>query len=405
MQKINSPGATPLNEFTEGNPATGTPATIVSADWLNTIQRELVAAVEASGQALNPSNNAQLLAAMQILGGGGGGGASRNLLINPGFEIAQRLLASGSFSITNAGAYTLDRWFARADQLGSGTGAATITRQVFTTGQTDVPGNPKNYLRWVQGTASSAANPALAQRVEDVTRFAEGALTFSAYLKGNTALAGTLRIFQVFGTGGAPSAAVLVATTGISISSGWQRHSVSVNLTDGGFSLAGKVLGTDGNSHLLVEILLPHATAGWTVEVANAQLERNAQASNFSGREPGEDFRLCRRYYQRSGSKDQPLDVTLPVVGGIYGMIANSGNNGVLEFARQLPVPMRKTPTIVWRNPIDGVVNTIFWGSAKAVTSTTNATETHLGIPFVGTGPATGTPTLAQAQYECDAEI
>lgn len=45
VYKTDAPGATVDNEYTEGNPATGVPATIVAADHLNMFQRELVALV------------------------------------------------------------------------------------------------------------------------------------------------------------------------------------------------------------------------------------------------------------------------------------------------------------------------------------------------------------------------
>lgn len=404
MQKIAGPGSTPTQEFTEGSPSSSPPTTVTAA-WLNTMQRELVAIVEASGQALNPANDAQVLAALQIIAGGGGGGSSRNMLANAGFEIWQRLLAVGSFGITNAGAYTADRWHARSDQLGSGAGTATITKQAFALGQTDVPGDPKNYMRWAQSVASTQSNPALAQRVEDVTRFGAGALTFSAYLKGSGSLAATLRIFQVFGTGGSPSASVLVATQGVSLTTGWQRFSTSVNLTAAGFAMAGKTLGTAGNSYLLCEILLPNGTSGWTVEIANAQLERNSQVSAFSPRDPGEDLRICQRYFQRTGSLTQPQDQLSPIIGGLFHMSANSGNGGVLDFSILFQVPMRAIPTMTWRNPQDAVLGTINWGGSKSVTSTVNGSELVSGYPIVASPPAPGTPTLAYCHYNADAEI
>ena len=42
MFKIDSTGATASNTFTEGDPGVGTPATVVSAEWLNAVQGELV---------------------------------------------------------------------------------------------------------------------------------------------------------------------------------------------------------------------------------------------------------------------------------------------------------------------------------------------------------------------------
>ena len=74
MFKIDSPGATVANLFTEGNPALGVPATEVSADWLNdTVQEELVNVVEnLGGLTLNKSDNTQLGQALLVLLGIGG---------------------------------------------------------------------------------------------------------------------------------------------------------------------------------------------------------------------------------------------------------------------------------------------------------------------------------------------
>jgi hypothetical protein len=50
------------NLFSEGDPATGTPGTKVSDDWLNAVQEEIAHTVEAAGLALDKANNGQLAA-------------------------------------------------------------------------------------------------------------------------------------------------------------------------------------------------------------------------------------------------------------------------------------------------------------------------------------------------------
>lgn len=50
--------------FVNGNPATNTQGTIVTADWLNAIQEELAGTIEGLGSSLIPANNGQLLAAL-----------------------------------------------------------------------------------------------------------------------------------------------------------------------------------------------------------------------------------------------------------------------------------------------------------------------------------------------------
>lgn len=72
MHRIDGPGATPENRFTEGNPTTGQEATQVTADFLNAIQEEIIAVLAAAGISPNKANNTQLAAAITALISGGG---------------------------------------------------------------------------------------------------------------------------------------------------------------------------------------------------------------------------------------------------------------------------------------------------------------------------------------------
>lgn len=67
MHRIDGDGATVDNLFTEGNPETATPATVVTAKWLNAIQEEVAKVVEEAGATLDDEDNAQLLAAINNL--------------------------------------------------------------------------------------------------------------------------------------------------------------------------------------------------------------------------------------------------------------------------------------------------------------------------------------------------
>lgn len=60
MFRIDGPGATEDNKFTDGDPANGTRATIVSDEWLNAVQEELAKAIEEGGQSLDKTNSGQL---------------------------------------------------------------------------------------------------------------------------------------------------------------------------------------------------------------------------------------------------------------------------------------------------------------------------------------------------------
>lgn len=82
MFKIDSPGATGANLFTEGNPSLNIPATEVSADWLNDVQGELVTIIEAEGITLVKGQQDQLQSALFSLIGKGGINTKLDPLLN-----------------------------------------------------------------------------------------------------------------------------------------------------------------------------------------------------------------------------------------------------------------------------------------------------------------------------------
>ena len=68
-------------------------------------------------------------------------GQNKNLIINGQFDIWQRGTDSGSN--TTDGVLACDRWM-----LASSGATKQVTRQTFTLAQTDVPSNPKYFLRY-----------------------------------------------------------------------------------------------------------------------------------------------------------------------------------------------------------------------------------------------------------------
>lgn len=69
MQKIgqSTPSANADGEFTLGNPSAGVDATQIMVQWLNTIQRELIAIVLAGGLSPDASKDDQVLSALKTL--------------------------------------------------------------------------------------------------------------------------------------------------------------------------------------------------------------------------------------------------------------------------------------------------------------------------------------------------
>lgn len=67
MHRIDGPGATAGNLFTEGDPETAVAPTEVTDDWANAVQEELAAVIEDDGTALDKPDNGQLVAAIKKL--------------------------------------------------------------------------------------------------------------------------------------------------------------------------------------------------------------------------------------------------------------------------------------------------------------------------------------------------
>lgn len=86
MFRIDSEGATVDNKFTEGDPQLGVPATVVSADWLNSVQEEMSQFIEYVGITLDKLNDNQLQSALLefFLRGGMAAPLSQTLANNTG---------------------------------------------------------------------------------------------------------------------------------------------------------------------------------------------------------------------------------------------------------------------------------------------------------------------------------
>lgn len=69
MQKIGDSTSTANaeGEYTNGNSAAGVDSTLIRAEWLNTIQRELIAVVLGGGLTLNPGKDDQVITAIRAL--------------------------------------------------------------------------------------------------------------------------------------------------------------------------------------------------------------------------------------------------------------------------------------------------------------------------------------------------
>jgi len=318
----------------------------------------------------------------------------KNLIINGGFDVWQRgtsFSASGGSPI-----YTADRFTANMS------GGSTVTsRQAFTAGQTDVPDNPKYFLRYNCTVGNN--NCGIHQRLEDISKLSGQTVTLSFWAKGTNPSSGSFvsSWIQSFGSGGS-SSYEWEAANGIVLTSDWQKFTITTTVP----SVSGKTIGA--NNFLWVEVLrqagTDTGTAAWTADIANVQLELGSVATEFEHRSYGEELALCQRYYQRwSGvSGDQsPIAVVCCRSGG-------SHSTGPLLFKGT----MRGTPTMSYSQASDFQV---LLGSGTTYNNLTSigfadkGTDSCLIMPYIPSTtnniPGTLRAVSSSAFVAADAEL
>ena len=222
---------------------------------------------------------------------GGGPLSHRNLLMNGQFDIWQRATDSGS--TTDSGYVSADRWKSNA----SG-GTYQITRQSFSPGQTDVPDNPKYYLRFAVTTGNN--NVSLGQRIEGVERV-QGEYTLSFWAKGTNPPGGQYSIInrQDFGSGGSVSSVVDTGVGNFTVTSSWVKKTFTFTPP----SISGKTLGTTHTGFYECQIFRQPAgdngTSAYTIDIANVQFERGSVSTKYEQRTNAEELSNCQRYYNK----------------------------------------------------------------------------------------------------------
>lgn len=253
----------------------------------------------------------------------------RNRIINGSFVFWQR----GTSASTSG--YLADRWSTGL----SGT-TASLSRQSFTVGQTDVPNEPTYFHRTAVTSSAGAANYCiLEQRVESVRALAGQTATLSFWAKADASKNIAIEFVQHFGTGGSPSSAVYgIGVTTCSLTTSWQKFTVNVSVP----SISGKTLGTSENNYLGVVFYFDAGSdynsrtnslgqQSGTFDIAQVQLEAGSVATPFEQRPIGTELALCQRYYQ-----------TIYWGGEFSSGNAHDRLRGTLVFS----VAMRTTPSI-----------------------------------------------------------
>ena len=211
--------------------------------------------------------------------------SNRNVIINGNFDIWQR---GTSLTSSTTDAYLADRWL-----IGHSGATLDITRQTFTKGQTDVPNNPKYFLR--VDCTSADNNVGIYQKIEDVETLAGETVTISFYAKYHDEAPTSLimNLMQRFGSGGSTGINTIIES-GITITSSWKKYTFTGTLP----SISGKTVGT--SSFLYFHIQNPNNET-FNIDLSQVQLEKGEVATPFEHRSYGDELARCQRYYAQGG--------------------------------------------------------------------------------------------------------
>ncbi|QIG72888.1 putative phage tail fiber protein [Rhizobium phage RHph_Y65] len=257
----------------------------------------------------------------------------RNKIINGNFDIWFRATSQSS-----SGYGSDDRW----NNLNVGS-TKVASRQSFTLGHTDVPGNPSYFSRTVVTSVTGAGNYAIkSQSIEGVHYLANKTVTITFYAKADTNRNIALEFYQNFGSGGSPSTAVSIPLGLVSITSSWKKYSMVVSLP----SISGKTLGSDGNHALTLNFWFDAGSSfvtrssslgqqSGTFDISRVSVvEGDAQFESdpFSPRHISQEIMLCQRYY----------------VNSLYNITWQGDVSSGSAYTQMvyLPVNMRTTPTV-----------------------------------------------------------
>lgn len=390
MDRQTGGGLTPEGLFTAGDPQQGTPGTVVSADVMNAVVEELRNLVLDSGQTPDIANFNQVREAVAILAGKRA--IMPNLCVGGSLEFWRRGF-SHNLSAAFGERYTADRFACKVDGVG-GSGAATISR-AFQGGIAQAPVGMRHALYWNQTAGSTAADPVLIHRLEDVTAYAGRKVTISWLQR---VVPGPMDVdvvlTQNFGTGG--SASVSVGTQTVSVATNPSDFS-KVSVTFDVPALGGATVGPD--SFLEVAWTFPSG-ATFQFYIGQAQIEFGDVATPFQYLPLALDALQTGRYFQTS-YEHGTTPGTATMKGAQQAFESFFRTQGIQS---RFPLSMRTTPTITWYSTLTGNPGfvTLANSSDEAIASNDEVSEVATGYP--GFASQLAEVNIA-AHFTADAEL
>ena len=221
----------------------------------------------------------------------------RNLILNGRFNIQQR----GTGAWTTSNVYTADRWQMSVvgdSDLISLTGLSDTDRSA-------IGDESAQYALTaaITGVNSAANFSQIIQRILDARRTSNKTVTISFWAKASTSLNLGAYLFQGFGTGGSPSAAVVVAPTTFAVTTTWTRYQVAVAVP----STSGKTFGSNADSSLALAFGFSSGSTyasqvgvgvqSGTWMIWGVQLEIGSVATPLEARDAADELFRCQFFY------------------------------------------------------------------------------------------------------------
>jgi len=200
-----------------------------------------------------------------------------NYFLNPQFRFHYKTAFDNDYLVAHPNDFDIaaDHWVFRRNNTNA---INTISFPEFIVGQTDVPENPKYYLRYnctgVGGAGESYKDIAL--RITGVETLSGETITISFFARSSTSSSIQVALIQHFGTGGSPSGNVETLTIE-SLGVNWARVTLTIVIP----AINGKVLGTNNDDALYAGIRLPLNQVS-TVDIANFQLNKGEELIEFN---------------------------------------------------------------------------------------------------------------------------
>jgi hypothetical protein len=274
---------------------------------------------------------------------------------------------------------------------------STFSRQTFTPGTAPVAGYEGTYFARFNCTNSFGTY--FQQYIEDVRTFAGQTVTLSFWAKAASAISISGNLAQIFGSGG--SSPVDNALSAVSVTTSWQRFSITVAVP----SVLGKTIGT--SSYL--KWTLQTTSYNVNIDFWGAQIEYGSKATPFqtaSGGSPQAELAMCQRYYQKSFPQATAPAQNAGQTGAVYFPQILTGAFNQTLGAIRFPVVMRTSPTITTFNPSAANAQVRNVNNSSNWSSTTPEQTSDAGFGLQATGNASGgAGDRALIHYTADAEL